>query len=116
MREDDLSLLRQLVVSLEAALEEGDFRGGRIAANQLATATTRLITQLQHDPSIDAELSAALQVFRNAAFAFRRLSKAGGPRDGVIATTCATLIAQGNDLLQVYFSARERDGDERHSH
>ena len=106
VRDDDLSILQRLAVSLEAALRESDYKGGRPVANQLAAATTRWITEFQHDPTVDAQLTAALQVFRNAAFVFRRMSKAGGPKDDGIANTCATLIAQGNDLLEIYFESR----------
>ncbi len=63
---------------------------------------TRWLSEIHNDPTVRAELSAALQVFRNAAFAFRRLVKAKAGTREALATTCSTLIGQGKDLLQVH--------------
>jgi hypothetical protein len=98
-----IAALIQLVEAVEAALETKDYRGGRTLANQLARSTSAWIDETQHDPEADAELTAALKVFRNAAFAFRQLSKASrGARNITMASTCGTLIAQGRDVLQTY--------------
>ena len=85
---------------LEAALEHDDFHAGVSAANQLVTATTRLLEELLHDPATDVELTAALQVYRNAAFAFRGLVGAGNEKSAAIASACSTLLAQGHDHLE----------------
>jgi len=101
LKDGDLEHLRRLVLALEIALRSEDLASGKAPANELATITSRLINRVQRDPTIDPELGAALAVFRNAAFAFRRLSKSA-KRNDLLAATCATLIVQGNDLLEVY--------------
>ena len=95
-----LKAVTRLVRILEAGLERGDFHGHTSAAHQLVEATTRLLDELRHDPAIDVELTAALQVYRNAAFAFRRLAVATEENNIAIASACATLIEQGNDHFQ----------------
>jgi hypothetical protein len=108
-----LAALSDLVRTIESALKSQDYRRGRPAANELAATTGRWIDEIQHDPAIDAELTAALKVFRNAAFAFRQLSKASrGAKNITMASTCATLIAQGNDLLLMYLDRRGDQGNE----
>ena len=90
---------------LEAALQREDFHADLPQANLLVAATTRLLDDLRHDPAIDPELTAALQVYRNAAFAFRRLARPSGDEtNAAIASACATLIEQGHDHLQRFIS------------
>ena len=96
-----LTAVTRKVVILEAALQREDFHADLSAADQLVAATARLLEELQHDPAIDPELTAALQVYRNAAFAFRRLARTRGDEtNAAIASACATLIEQGHDHFQ----------------
>jgi hypothetical protein len=98
-----ISVLVGLVGMVEAALESQQYKQGRPIANELARSTGSWIEEVQHDPSVDAELTAALKIFRNAAFAFRQLSKASrGAKNIAMAGTCGTLIAQGRDVLRMY--------------
>ncbi len=101
-RDGRLATVERLVQVLEVNLREQRFDAGQPAANQLVSATTKWIVEIRKDPTVAAELSAALQVFRNAAFAFRRLGKAGSGTDEGLANTCSTLIHQGKDLLEVH--------------
>jgi len=105
--------LQELVQAVEKALESREYKAGRPVANRLAASTGAWIDDIQHDPEIDAELTAALKVFRNAAFAFRQLSKAsrGTGRNVAMAETCATLIAQGRDVLAIYTERHGLSGE-----
>jgi hypothetical protein len=101
-----LATIRQLVGVLEDKLRHQRFEAGRSAANQLVSTTTDWIAEIQRDPTADAELSAALHVFRNAGFAFRRWCKAGTGSNESLQSTCSTLIGQGKDLLQLHLNER----------
>jgi hypothetical protein len=103
-RESDLADLRDLVKTLESSLASRGFKEGRVTANQLVNTTTRWIGRADADQSIDPELGAALQVFRNAAFAFRKLARSNAEAREQLASACATLLAQGSDLLNIYSS------------
>jgi hypothetical protein len=104
--------LLRLVAALEEALERRDYREGRPVANRLAASTGAWIDEIQHDTEIEPELTASLKVFRNAAFAFRQLSKTSRSAKNVaMASTCETLIAQGRDVLQLYLDRRNEQGD-----
>ena len=105
---EQLKEVTRLVGILEAGLVRGDFHGDTSAAHQLVEATTRLLDDLRHDPAIDVELTAALQVYRNAAFAFRRLATARQEKNPAIASACATLIEQGHDHFQRFVNGLGR--------
>jgi predicted regulator of Ras-like GTPase activity (Roadblock/LC7/MglB family) len=101
--EGDLRRVTTAVAELESSLAAFDLDAGTRAADALVTASDGLLLLIRAHPERDgerlAELAAALDVFRNAAFAFRGLSDKGEP-DTALAATCSTLIEQGNDHLQ----------------
>jgi hypothetical protein len=104
-----LTSVTRLVSVLEAALDHGDLPAGLCAANQLVTTTTQLLDDLRHDPAANVQLTAALQVYRNAAFAFRGLFGATEERRAAMAAACSTLLDQGHDHLERF--AREPRSD-----
>jgi len=98
-------------VGLRQAHGAGDADRGRACADALVVHADALLRALHgdpdHHPAARAELAAALGVYRNAAFAFRRLarSRARRPGDGrapPLAATCLALLAQGDDHLRVH--------------
>jgi hypothetical protein len=109
-----LADVQHLVRTLQVALENRAFKEGRSAANQLVSTTTRWISEAQGDPTFDPDLGAALQVFRNAGFAFRRLAKSDGESQEQLSLACSTLLAQGSDLLQAYERVQESDDQGPH--
>jgi hypothetical protein len=66
-----LASVMRLVDELEGSLQHQNLRVGRTAATQLISTTSEWIAESQQDPADSVELGAALQVLRNAAFAFR---------------------------------------------
>lgn len=91
------------VASLEASLADFDLRRGQGAADEVVRLTGGLLAKIDGHPEWDlerlAELAAALQVFRNAAFVFRQLSGHKGEANEALLTTCVGLIEQGHDHL-----------------
>ena len=102
------------VATLESSLQSGDLGPGVAAADELVVATTKLLQDLGHqpgyNPTTDAELVAALHVFQNAAFSFRRLAGVTGEPDPDMAVVCADMIEQGRHH---YLSVIEASGDQR---
>jgi hypothetical protein len=82
---------------MEIVLHREDFASGTAAADHLVAVTTHLLDQIRHDPNTDVELAAALQVYRNAAYLFRKLARPGSEVDAEMPGVCQTLIDQGND-------------------
>ncbi len=88
-----------MVVGMHSALVGGDLAGGGASADEIVAVTTEM---LDHDHEPDAELVATLRVYRNAAFAYRKLVDAGGETDPGLAAACDALIEQGHDHLRAY--------------
>ena len=92
------------VSGMESALVTGNLAAGTAFANALVAVTTELLDSIDldpnRDPEKDAELVSTLRVYRNAAFAFRRLAGASGEPDPALETVCAALIEQGHDHLR----------------
>jgi hypothetical protein len=86
--------------TVEAALSSGTLEAGTAAAEDLVTATSELLTTLDHDPGAPGELVAALRVYRNAAFVFRRLAADTRGLDPRRVAACAAMIGQGHDHLR----------------
>jgi hypothetical protein len=101
-----LGALEELLAGVADALEAHDPRSGNSRANELVATASGWIEEIEHDPQADPDLVGALRVLLNAGFGIRRLSGAKGTWNHELAGTCATLLAQGNDLLQVYASKR----------
>lgn len=102
----DLAAIIRAVASLDRALRMDDFTAGKASADRVVAATNRLLGEANRPSAIPPDLSAALQVFRNAAFAFRKLAKSDESSLEALEVACQSLLAQGNDLLETYF----RDG------
>jgi hypothetical protein len=105
--------LLRLIRTLELALANRRFKEGRSSANQLVSTTTQWISLAHEDPTTDPDLGAALQVLRNAGFAFRKLSKSTGESREQLSLACSTLLAQASDLLQMYERRRDSESQEQ---
>ena len=72
------------------------------AADDVISLTTQLVTELEHadyhDPRVVA-VTAACRVYRNAAFAFRKLAGLTGDADPQMAAVVASLIETGDHLV-----------------
>ena len=94
------------VARLEEALRIGDLDMGIPAVDLLLGASEELLAEIDQSPTRDlgaeAELVAALRVFRNAAFAYRRVVGATGDPDPSKAEICEAMIEQGKDHYQRY--------------
>jgi hypothetical protein len=91
------------VARLQSSLGALDLQEGVSAANEIAAGADHLLKRIRSSPGRHserlAELAAALEVFRNAAYVFRRLSEKG-EHDEVLTSTCGALIGQGQDHLR----------------
>lgn len=100
-----MARIRELARSLTDALHEGAFDRALPEADQLVAVSERYLRQIAHDPGVHPELSAALQVFRNAAFVFRKLARER--RDDLeMAATCLGLLDQAEDHFGRYIRSR----------
>ncbi|HEY7947937.1 MAG TPA: hypothetical protein VID75_09680 [Acidimicrobiales bacterium] len=96
---------------MQSALGTGDLAHGTGSADELVTMTTRLLEELDrernrdndNDHEHDAELIAALRVYRNAAFAFRKLAGARDGLDGTLRAACVAMIELGHDHVRAYW-------------
>jgi hypothetical protein len=99
---------------MQFALTTRDLASGQASADETVAVTTRLLEKFNlerdhdhdrdHDHEPDAELVASLRVYRNAAFAFRKLADVRGGPDPTLETACTALIDQGHHLLQAYLA------------
>jgi hypothetical protein len=116
-RADDLAAqLRSLetaVADLSSSLATLDLVTGVAAANAMVVRTTDLLKDRTdhggHDHEVFAELVSALNVFRNAAFAFRGLAGSTGNGEEELVAACAAMIEQGRDHLQRFHTFYSRE-------
>jgi hypothetical protein len=93
---------------MRSALETNDLAKGAVPANKLVALTTEFLDEFdlnrvpEHDR--DTELVAALRVYRNAAFAFRKLADPTEDTDSTLVSACIALIEQGDLLLQSHLN------------
>ena len=103
----ELGSLEAAAESLGASLAARDVDAGGRAADAIVSLTSDLLVGLPLErsgiPEAHAELVAALHVYRNAAFAFRRFAGAAGAGDDGLAIACAEMLGQGHDHLQRYY-------------
>ncbi|HXQ59648.1 MAG TPA: hypothetical protein VN799_06105 [Acidimicrobiales bacterium] len=103
---DRLRSIQDEVTGIQSALGGGHLARGTDSANQLVAMATELLEDLDRDRSRDhnhdAELIAALRVYRNAAFAFRKLAGAGGESEEALRLACTAMIEQGHDHSRAY--------------
>ena len=101
-----LRSIQAMVVGIHSALVGGDLEEGGASADKIVVITSEMLEMVNldrdHDREADEELVAALGVYRNAAFAYRKLVDAGGETDSGLATACDALIEQGHDHLRAY--------------
>ncbi len=114
----EIDAVLALVERVESSLARGRRAGSeRPAADELVARVTRMLGALRDAPEppdttgrhteADAELLAALHVFRNAAFAFRRMADATGRREAALASACLGMIQQGHDHLDRFRRASD---------
>src|SRR5579872_2569161 len=124
----EIDAVLALVERVESSLARGRRAGSeRPAADELVARVTRMLGALRDAPepsdatgrhteadadadadaAADAELLAALHVFRNAAFAFRRMADATGSREAALASACLGMIQQGHDHLDRFRRASD---------
>ncbi len=103
---DRVRSVQSMVKGMQSALVAGDLASGTTAADEIVAVTTDLLEELDldrhHDCEPNPELIATLRVYRNAAFAFRKLADVGGGTDSALLTACAALIDQGQDHFRAY--------------
>jgi hypothetical protein len=97
-----LSSVDHNVRVMESALASEALPVGSEAAAELVALTTGLLEELElehsGDPDTDAKLIATLRVYRNAAFAYRKLAGVSGEPDPAMGDVCAAMIEHGHDL------------------
>jgi hypothetical protein len=110
-----LRFVQDKVAGMQSALITGDLSSGEASADEIVAVTTQLLQEIHLDGDRDHELAAevvaTLSVYRNAAFAFRKLADARGGPDQTLVTACAALIDQGHDHLRAYLAFRSEKED-----
>jgi len=96
---------------MRSALKTNDLESGATPADELVALTTEFLDEFDlnrvPENDRDTELVAALRVYRNAAFAFRKLADATEDTDSMLVTACVALLEQGDLLLQAHSSGLE---------
>jgi hypothetical protein len=91
-----------MVSTIGSALVTGNLEAGAAAALELVAFTSRWLEELEpavsEDDETEAMLVATLRVYRNAAFAFRKLAGVNGSPDPAMADVCSAMIEQGHEL------------------
>jgi hypothetical protein len=97
-----LDSVQTRVSAVGSALASGNLQAGAEAARELVALTTAWLEELEpaviEDDETEAMLIATLRVYRNAAFAFRKLAGVNGAPDPGMADVCGAMIEQGNEL------------------
>ena len=97
-----LHSVQTMVSAIDSSLVTGDLEAGIAAAQELVELTTGWLEKLEPAVSADDEteamLVATLSVYRNAAFAFRKLAGVNGAPDPVMTDVCNAMIEQGHEL------------------
>jgi hypothetical protein len=92
------------VDGMESALFGGNLAVGMSCANALVPLTTEVLDKLDlesnRDPERDSEIVSALRAYRNAAFVFRKMARAGGDPDPALRALCESLIDEGHDHMR----------------
>jgi hypothetical protein len=90
---------------LATAFREGSLEAGLEAAGIVVETTSDALGWMAGHPcpsrTAGAELTAAIRVQRNAAFAYRGLAAVEDP-DDLIVEACAGMLSQGSDHLRQY--------------
>ncbi|MGH9918169.1 MAG: hypothetical protein ACRD6W_04770 [Nitrososphaerales archaeon] len=101
-----LDELQELVDRIESSLGRGRPDAELAMADDLVSITQQLLAAIDQNPARDleaeAELVAALRVYRNAAFALRRLASGAQEADPSLVEISRNLINQGHDHLRLY--------------
>ena len=99
-----LSSVQDKVATMEASLGTENLAAG--AAHELVVLTTGLLEELEpratHESDAEAKLIATLRVYRNAAFAYRKLAGVSGESDPAMASVCLAMIEQGHELRALF--------------
>lgn len=95
-----LGPIRNAISAIDVAARQGVYASATTAADDVISMTTRLVDELEHDhghdPEARAAVIAACGVYRNAAFAFRKLAGVTGEPDPQMAAVVASLIELGD--------------------
>jgi hypothetical protein len=104
------------VAAIESALGTENLRTGAEAAHELVVLTTGLLEDIElratDDSEAEAKLIATLRVYRNAAFAYRKLAGVSGESDPAMASVCLAMIEHGHELRALF----DQDPDQGHLH
>jgi hypothetical protein len=75
---------------------------GSAAAAEVVALTTELLEELEmeeaNEPDTVSNLIATLRVYRNAAFAYRKLAGVNGEPDAAMADVCVAMVEHGHQL------------------
>jgi hypothetical protein len=90
------------VSQMESALANETVSVGSAAAAEVVALTTELLEELEmeeaNEPDTVSNLIATLRVYRNAAFAYRKLAGVNGEPDAAMADVCVAMVEHGHQL------------------